>query len=1040
MVPFKAVYNYLKSITEDLDTGKLAEYTNISESAIKIYNSGNRKGEAKAPKQNAQCDNLFLGICSNKLYDVTPSNYNEKAVRFITHLLNTRQINEGFFDISDILYRIQNEDPPEGEKEFHKFLKTCVFHEFFVSYIKIWSNEEYRKSKPMVVVPETYINPVLVYEDNFRDYMPQQLLSLESGESLFYLDLDKSPCAWNFFVKHPLTLITGPGGQGKTHFLYALYKKHEKVSDVFKHIFIVPLINLTELNITDVNVDVNLIEHYIMSRFLKWDFRQDNEHCLVLIDGYNEFRASPNPSLVSRIGNSLTQFIQKIINRDYPKVSLALTSREAGSTLSSLPFKNDEFMSVRLSGTSESTYNDIKKIFKENSVPFEGTEIEELAKIPLYAKMLKELKTKKELSKTQDKYALFDAVYHRRANQRLGIESHKNAYDKSYYLYFYYVILPSFAYELNVSDDYNGFYFRDIQIEQLIRSALWDNLDVDLYRHFRNEEQFGEIDATVPRIDAVKLEEFLKNEESVIIKKEYHGSGITYRFEHQEWRDYLVAKFLRTNVQLLQSNFNRAQYDALKGYRVDCNVDSNVARMVLQSFEMASSPEANKDKAKVFFKNGKITSNNLFGVIKLLHVAFDFNEYLQLELPAGENKTNKTLNDIFFNLTNYLLNHMSTPVLPENADVDQVKSFERKSASRKRFIEFVTADNKITYYLCEILSKETEYYRRRYNYSKVLEILNIANEICEDSDIIRQQAAKLYLCAFEDRFTPRLIYVSVEKCRSELDKMNSEELFVKGMEQLKIVAGKGFHLSANTIGIFLSNPAPVLIKHVKSLIPDFASAFGYYMNVIYAARYTKRDIAYTVRQALSLLLKGYIRITEENTFDPEDDFSDLSGLAVEKCDPLFSQELNGQNVDFALQLVKSAEGQQIAGMNYLRGCAAYAHGDMDEARFYWSSPLKNETTLLYEIARKYRLKEDGLDNEINEGFEASVEKILPAGDGKIDLTHPAYWYIEAKETELALLSGQEKEDRAEFFKKLEKRYKANDILQIIYGFFRKSEE
>ena len=62
---------------------------------------------------------------------------------------------------------------------------------------------------------------------------------------------------------------------------------------------------------------------------------------------------------------------------------------------------------------------------------------------------------------------------------------------------------------------------------------------------------------------------------------------------------------------------------------------------------------------------------------------------------------------------------------------------------------------------------------------------------------------------------------------------------------------------------------------------------------------------------------------------------------------------------------------------------------------------------------------------------------VPAGDGKIDLTHPAYWYIEAKETELALLSGQEKDVRKAFFEDLEKRYKASDILCIIYEFLHK---
>ena len=1016
MVPFRAIYDFLRQkVFPELNIESLSEITNVPENSLKYYNSGNRNGKPYAPKSADVLNNLFVGICSDELYDVTPSNYKEKARELIIHLDRTKQINAGFLDVDDYLVKIQNEDVPVDEKRFRWFLNECVFHDFFVSYIRLWKNDQYREAKPNSAVLVPGVNPVLAFEDNFKDYMVQQLISPESGNALFSLDLDKESCDWDFFVKNPLTLVTGPGGQGKTTFLYALNKMHERSPAVFTNIFIVPLISLTKLDLSDVNVDINLIERYIINRFLPWDFFQSEKRCLVLIDGYNEFRSSPNHHLVTMIGNSLTQFIRRIINRDYPDVSMVLTSREAESVLGRMTIQKNNFTTVELSGTSPNVYNDIRTQYEKYNFRFSGTEVESMAKIPLYAKMIKELQSESDLAKIQDKYALFDTVYMLRARQRLGDENHKYAYNKAYYLYFYYVILPSFAYELQVSDKYTDYYFRDSEIKQLLETAVCSGLDECIFKHFRDQNQFGEIDASEPHIDAIGLEEFLKNEESVIIKKDYDGKKITFRFEHQEWRDYLAAKFLRTNVLMLQSDYRSRDIDTLRSYRVNCNVDSNVAQMVLQSFGMDSSPEENADKAKEFFK---ISTNNLsgylFGAIKLLHAALDFSEYLQLRLPVKENKSNFRLHEIFKDLMEYVL----------RMNVNR----------REKFVEKVKSDAEMADCLCEILGKESEYYRRKYNYAEVMKILEIAQAINSESDIIRQQAAKLYFCAFEDRFTVPERTVPKNERSPELDSMSSEKLFLTGMEQLKIVAGEGFYLAANGIGLILSNPAPVVIKNVVSLKPDFNGAFRYYMNAIYSARYTKREIAYTVRQALGLLLKGYIHIAEESTYDPEESLADLSELVTETCSPLFSQKLNDRDLKFALLLVKSAEGQKLACLNYLRGCAAYAAGFLNEAKIYWLNPLQNEATLMYDIARKYRLHEDGLDDAIDKGFEDLVKNIRPEGDGKIDQTHSAYRYIEAKETELAFLDGEEKEKRKSFFEKIEQENVAENILSTIYGF------
>lgn len=624
----------------------------------------------------------------------------------------------------------------------------------------------------------------------------------------------------------------------------------------------------------------------------------------------------------------------------------------------------------------------------------------------------------------------------------------KNSYNKGYFLYFYYVILPAFAYELNTSKEFNDYYFWKSDVETLHNSSTENGLDKRIFRFYRDKFQknsengISAIEADAPSISLTEMESFLQNEGSDIVKKQTIDGKEAFQFLHQEWRDYLTAKYLHTNVELLKNNYNKPNCEFIHTLRLSCNVDSNIASMVLQSFDMASTPEHNAMKAKSFFSiNGSI-SPHLYGIVKLLHTAFDFNEYLQLKLPEGKNKTNPTLHKIFQSLTKYLQSCLWVEETEENKSQELSDYQKNRRIKRERILDRIRSNADLSYCLCEIFSKESEFYRREYDYKHDWMIVKIAKEINPDSDIMLNQEAKMYLCVFEDRITPGKKIP--KNCQIEVfDAISNEDLYTNGMSLMRAVVEKGFHLSANLLGLLLSNPAPLLIKNVNNLKPDYCNAFKYYLGVIYTAGYTKRDIAYTVRQALGLLIKGYIRVSEYNLFDPEDceteeSATDISMLITKPCFPLYSQDVDENSARLAWFLVEKVEGQELAGLNYLRGCVAFAQNKLELAKHYWHSSLKNENDLLYYIVRKYRLYEEGLDNRIDNAFVEMAKSVR--GDGQIDRTHSAYWYIEAKETELFLLASQQKEERIKYFSNLERLYCDTEVLQNVYNFLKRKND
>lgn len=990
MVPFKAVYDYVKRAAGGLSY----ESFTLSRSTISNYIRGKRSG-GKARIETPHGDALYLifkDICDH--LKIKSKNYKAVALDMISVL--KKDICTHYIDYKKHEDRIRAEIVPEDEEPFSEFIEGSGFYFFISEYLSLWDNERYRQGLP----PENVIREhqeIVDENDDTKDFMLQRLTDTQSGDTVLTLDRRNRVCDFSCFEKYPLMLVYGPGGQGKSHFLASVKYLHGRTENPFDAVITVPLVNLTVSEVTSKTSSKNLLGEYIAAQYPGVTLTDPGKRYLILLDGVNEYITSKNRRAVEVVTGCLSRMFKKIAAGKTPWLSVVVTTREIDSVLDIFDI-SPGFRILALSGTTEEELSKLEASCAEKDIPFTTTQLAALSEIPLFAVMLRELIKTDRLSEIGDKYHLLDKVYRVRAEQRLSVDGIAGEYNRGYYLYFYYVILPFFAYRIVVTKNTDStYFFSNHDIDALLRSLQKDGLDRILFGSFL--KKYAYIDTELPDIDPLKLERYLVNEEDHIVK--WDGKG--YRFEHEEWRDYLVAKYLITCVGLLHEKYNVESAQWIKTLDIDFNVGTNVAELILQSVKMFSDPEENDAAAAEYFHVQGPIYRYLEGAIRLLHTAFCFNEYLNVRLTMGENDECETLHRIFAPLTEYLA---------ENTDDD----------------EYICGDGLLSRCVCEILSKEAEFSRRRKDYEELDRIIGLAKRFDSDSDIILQQEAKLYLCYFQSLLYHEENITVPESLRG----LSAEELYEKGYRLLEKLVDRGFYLSANTLGILQTTPAPVLVYHLTDFGIDPLAAFGGYMNVIYGAGYVRRDVAYTVRQALALLVK-FVRISDDSGFNPDNPRSKPENLRYERCS-CFSQSFNHKTVDFAQKLAHKAEGQEMPYLNYLRGCVALMTGDVRKAGVFFEKPFGNESTLPYLIRRKYNCGAEGLDQEIDAGYTRVVRDMTEQGYGALDRTHPVYTYLEARETELALTDSDEKrEERRAFFRKLEDEHGVRELTDRIFG-------
>ena len=320
---------------------------------------------------------------------------------------------------------------------------------------------------------------------------------------------------------------------------------------------------------------------------------------------------------------------------------------------------------------------------------------------------------------------------------------------------------------------------------------------------------------------------------------------------------------------------------------------------------------------------------------------------------------------------------------------------------------------------------------------------------------MQNKKAKMFLsCSEVMLYEIQLDENSTIKFPKDNDEITSStpqnELFSKGKELLEGLAHRGFHLSGNTLGLMISTPAPILIEKLSDVELDYCKALRCYLEIMYGAEtFVRRDVSYTVKQALRLLLLGYVYVSDESTYDPDypcddpDDPEDRSCALKEKlilkvCRPLFTPNINANTIRLVNNMIEKVEGQESPGLNYLRGLACYYRGEKSKARLLFESPtIKDTNRTIYNLQLQYHYGVDNLDEAILNDYEQRAASILDCGKGHYDKTHPVYYYLEEKNMHLSLMDESQREKKRLWFDKFEQEHHIDDVVKTVYDFITK---
>ncbi len=818
-----------------------------------------------------------------------------------------------------------------------------------------------------------------VVED--EDYFCQKIYSKKNDAETFNV----STPDFSYFESNNRILIEGPGGQGKSTFLGKTSGKALS-SDNYSAAIVIKLLDLVSLDEEDLIPNYNQrCENirYIASYFYKlfdkkliseevWDYVKNNKPIrkpiLLSLDGLNELFCSSNTSAVFSISNEI-----KYITDEWDKAQIILTTRLSENEFN---YNNLEYITKYevnyLSGVPKEKYDE----FIEKNPSLDDS-IKDLAKIPLY---FNTLSTLKDTSKLKSKYDAIFEVYNARCKQNIKI------FDENTFFAFY-ILSPFVAQKISKK---SANMIEEKEIDEIISSMqqIYPNKLVEVAkRECKNFIFF-------PHADMNKVRNILFNYGPLI------HSGKGYRFFHDEVRDFLCCFATIISTKSIQefskedALYNKSNYDEIFSINVDFNLTDEPTNLLKYHFNLTEKTTLSETVSNLYsFGNNVLVTPEL---ILYAHTAFLISDYLYL----GESILEPIHNSLL-NFTNSVFAYFDEGILE---DVFNGLTSEQQKIRCKKC-------------LSNIISKHCEYFRRNGEFEKCLMFSSYAEKIYPNTDEIKNQKAKCLIAIHRDHILNNASF-SIENYGFS----NYSEVFKEGFRLLEETANNDFNLSVNLYTMMQSVPAPYLFddKNIGFGV-DYISAFMRNYNMIFTNKhndYTIKEIAYTVRQSVGLLLKGYVKVSPKISY--------IQGRPLGRNSIVLGDrntlKLNSQTIELVKYLLRFVEGMSMNTLNYYRGIIAYYDKDYEKAEALFND---EKDILLKTIFLKYWKNPDA---DISHVYKIIKDKFNKAELNAADKCHPIYWYIDIKNLEVSF-GKKNKEFFDDFEKELPKKCQ-NIIAQL----------
>lgn len=940
--PFKILQSYLRTINKEYTQEKIAECLKVSHSLVKQWCT------RKYTTGSASSEDIFYAF------------FDEPSISsgFLFHLENLG------YKVPERLYSLLS----ESDQDFIIFLG-----EFLLGNIK---KSEHITSIDEPMTPTNKARSQKKYIGAPRNYFEQLIYKEDTDERVFMISSSHEHRVREFKKIDDLEriLIVAPGGQGKSLFLRMLEEKALENKRNEKHYENVIRIELTELfSLSHNEIVSNSKEGHVLGYLIKHESKNEEYksflekkeqtsndetagRILLLLDGLNELSASSDFKKVNAILDEL-----EYINKNWTNTTIIMTTRPAKDNKRTL----SGYFHCKLSGTPQEK---LTAFLSSNEDVSE--EIKSLAEIPMYYNILAKTKN---TEKVKTKYDLLFRIYLERYNQ-----SPKDG--DSFFAF--YVLAPYIA--QTIHDNSRN------KITLVAAKTIAEKLEKTNYELFLqmalNECGLGDL-LYEPNLSNACSILFHNGPIKYVINDSnspFVFSNDEYKIFHDDIRDFLLAFQAIITIKVMRASLEEGQFDFIKDICLNLNLKDEPTELIKSKLMISTGKDIEQSLSELYSALDEVPISPQS--IVFAHTLFLISDYLNL----GESAVEPT-HKILIRFTNRIVRL-----------VKQNNFFSCLSNNNENFGQ--TDQQRCIDAMLDIISKHCEYYRRNEMFVEGIELANIAERIQSNNDAITNQKGKLLLLMYQSHMKD-----SKEYELAKLGFNDYTELYFESRRVLDEAVKHDFNLSVNLVAMLYSVPAPFLFEDKSNLVAyDFVKAFDLCRSLIFTKQkknYTAKEICYAVRQAVGLLIKGYVKFNPEFEKYEKGDPGKNSVIIGDRNTLL----LDVNTLKLAEELLDKAEGMSLATLNYYRGILSFYKGDLSSAEKHF----ENESdTLLKSIFQYYRF---GIEVDLDSLYQNIFCRMKETKRDAVDSCHPIYWYCDAKNLELSF-----NKKRSTYFEEFEK--------------------